>query len=66
MRAAIVQIISKVADVRIVYVRVIVVDGANVFYIRVIPNVNVKPDFGVDNVSPKNAPAFVRIAELVQ
>lgn len=66
MHAAIVQITSKVAYVRIVYVRAIVVDGANVFYIRVIHNVNVKLDFGVDNVSRKNAQVFVKIAELVQ
>lgn len=66
MHAANVQIISKAVDVRIVYVRAIVVVGANVFYIRVIPSVNVKLDFGVDNVSPKNAQTFVRMAELVQ
>lgn len=62
----IVQITSKAADVRIVYARVIVVDGANVFYIRVILNVNVKLDIGVDNASLKNAPAFVKMVELVQ
>lgn len=66
MHAVIVQIISKAADVRIAYVRVIVVDRVNVFYIRVIQNVNVKLDFGADNASLKNVPGFVRMAELVQ
>lgn len=66
MHAAIVQKISKAADVRIAYVRVIVVDRVNVFYIRAIPNVNVMLDTGADNASRKNVPAFVRMAELVQ